>query len=1173
MERFSIREYTCQMRSVDVLKCWPFGPTKIEYIEAFLPTITVKKFKWWTDELDNELTEDLTCPVCFVFKAVSTQELNGHVGKCIVQLAKKENNEMKAKSRGPKKRSIVELFAVAPQVEKVYEDEDVDEDDDDLSNQDDHVKLSAFVQTRLNDKRKRKMKLRDVTLANVSMNLKKKRKNGLKKAREIEAGDISINHKDKLLASKQKCTLNSTRNITSSSHTLGYAKDLVYAISDQKKNQNLKCCSAGKRTKAAGPAKSTLGKQKSVYSFPGILKKHSKVDSGKKSTIDTFLDSSEANWCSINQSNRHVRFSSKDVILGRRMKSVPHDVASLEPNHSAEERDRCVPVNVNRSESTSSINRGDENDVSSFTEKQISDTCLCVEKLNFPRPHVVQEQLLHRPVSSNQVAYCSENLQWLDHGRKVASPDSSSAHPPEFFSMRKMAYKPSLTTPGGENMSVSSTSKAKMISQYRDGPRFNGTCFKDFVTPSPQASSSPHVDKGNWNGYGGVQILPESASEKYPGQILKYHPIPHLSPKELMRSICSPPEMEQRGLMHLGRPKNEDYIGLPLNSHGEYIQLQSSGKGGFNQMMRPAIFTDSSRTMAFCSELPSNQEDHILFSNYDDGPPPEKQCNFLSAKGQAKDNSNFMESFRLGTTSRNDASLDFLRESCHSIYPQKSGIELMNIPSQSNLNDQRWNHTNVTNVHRERHSDIVLGNGTQPTMRLMGKEFSIGKNYSNLHEGKNVWMDNQIMVHHDGDIISNESSRRHFQPDLMMRPGTGKNKKIASSSEIQINMLSQSVFQIVPPDSRFTSVAVGCQTNAVYENACRAFGGVPIPQPYPYYPPENSPAIFSKGSSSHEPFVCERESLPVNQQPVRASSSHNSYQNLSSNFVENCRKVSQPFSPSSAFKFPFLYNDLGEHAQPYNCQSSLKSMTPSLINTTQVNETMIGSFQIYSDAADSHQPRMSSNNFPKTRPVCCKTDASYMHNPLTIQSPLQNGLDLASVARPPPVRPRLLPTSTTNNKREYRLKFKERMKARVCVKDPHNKLTKKKLKSVYSSKPANLSTREILSGGDTTLKAIGDTEIDALERNETPGIHISGDVAKDVIRGLNAIQIGASKAKSGTALTGPVKLTAGAKHTFNPSDCLHGSNSKLTHSKVPFTALSISSAMPLESQPSKIYQL
>ncbi|XP_074357932.1 uncharacterized protein LOC141697443 isoform X2 [Apium graveolens] len=1068
---------------------------------------------------------------------------------------------MKAKSRGPKKRSIVELFAVAPQVEKVYEDEDVNEDDDDLSNEDDHVKLSAFVQTHLDDKRKRKMKLRDVTLANVSMNLKKKRKDGLKKARESDTIDISINHKENLLSLKQKRTLNSTRNSSALSHTLGYAKDLVYASPDQQ-NRNLKCHSAGKRTKASGPAKFTIGKQKSVYSCPSILKKHSKVVSGRKSTIDTFLDSSEANWCAINQSHRHVRFLGKDDILGGRMKPLVHDVDSLETSQSADERGRCVPVDVYKSESTSPINRENENNVSSFTEKQTPEMCLCVDKVKFSRLHVAQEHLIHRPVSSNQAAHCSENLHRLDHGCKFASPDSSSACPPDIFSMRKMAYKPNVTTRGGENMSVSSTSKEKMISQYTDGPRYYGTCFQDLVTPFPQASSSPHVVTENWNGYGGVQILPESSSGRQSGQIFNYHPIPHLSPKELMHSICSPPAMGQRGVMPFGRSKNEDCIGLPLNSHGDYIQLQFSGKGGFSQMMRPAIFTDSSRTSAFCSELPSNQEDHLLFSNYDEGPPPEKQYHFLSAKGQAKDNPNFMESSRSGTTSRTDAS-DFPRE-------HKSGNELMSIPSQSSITDQIWNHSNGRNMYRGRHSDVVLGNGTQPTMRLMGQEFSVGKNYRNLHEGKNFWMDNQIMVHHDGDTISNESSRRNFQPDLMLQPGTGKTKTIASSSEIQLNMLSQSVFQIVPPDSRFTSRAIGCQTNAVYENACRAFGAVPIPRPYPYFPPDNSPAYFNKGSSSQKPFVCEHESLPVNQQPVRASSSSNTYQNLSSNYVENSRKLSQPYSSSSAFKFPFLYNDLGEHSQPYNCQSSLKSMTPSVTKATEVDETMIGSFQLYSDAAESHHPCMSGNNFPKNHPVCCKTDTPYMHNPLTIQSPLQNGPDLASVARPPPIGPRFLPTSTTNNKREYRLKFKERMKARVCVKDPQNKQRKKKPKSVYYSKPASI-TREHVSVGMTTLRAVGDTEIDALERKETPGNQRSDDVANDVIRGLNAIQIGANKAKSGTALTGPVKLTAGAKHIFNPRECLYGNNSKLTHSKVPFTAVS-SSSMPLESQPSKIYQ-
>ncbi|XP_063935851.1 uncharacterized protein LOC108227789 [Daucus carota subsp. sativus] len=1131
MERFSIREYTCQMRSVDVMKCWPFGPTNIEYVQAFLPAITVKKFKWWTDELENELTEDLTCPVCFVFKALSTQELNGHVSRCIVQLGNTENSRMRAKSRMPKKRSIVELFAVAPQVDKVYEDED--EDGDDLSDQDDHVKLSAMIRTRFNEKRNRKMKSRDLTLVNVSMN-SKKRKSGMKKGREADTIDISIDRKDKLLAPKQKRTFNPTENVTASPHILEYAKKLGDA--------------AGKRTKAFGASKLTLGKKKSVFSFHCILKKHSKVVSGKKkSTINTFPDSNEANWCSTNHSNRHVRISGKDDILERRMKSAPHDAVSSETNLLAEERDKFCPLNVDKSKGNSSINREENNEFFSVTEKSTPDTCLCVEKFCFSRPRDSQENLVDRPVASNKFAYYS------DHGYEVASPDSSSACPPGSGSMRKMTYKPSITTRGDENLSMSCTSKAKVISHYVDDPRRDGACFKDCVTSFPQASSSSYVSKENWNACGG-QISPHSASEKYPGQILRYHPIPHLSPKELMHSLCSPSEMEQRSEVHLGRPRNGDYTGLPLNSHGEYIQL-ASGKGGFNQTIRPAIFTDSSRTLAFCTEPPSNQDGQLSFINHDERLPSEKLCHVLSSHGQFKEKPNSMESSSLGTTSGTDASLEF--RSCDPIYPYKSGINLMSLPSQSNRTDQSQNYSNDRNMYPERHPNLILGNGTQPTMRLMGQEFSIGKNYRNSHEGQKVWMDNQIMVHHDGNAISYESSR-HFQQDLMMQRGIEKNKRIASSSEIQIDMLSQSVFQIIPPDSRFSSPSIGCQTNAVYENACRAFGGVPVPQTYPYLPPDYSPAIFNKGSSSQETFVCEHESLPLNHQPVRASSSYNAYQSLSSNYAENSRMLPQPHSTSSAFKFPFLYTDLGEHAQPYNCQSSSKSITSSLLNAAQANESTIGSFQFYSNATDSHHHHcISSNNFQKSQFVRCTTDVPYIHNPLTIQSPLQNGPNLASIARPP-IRPRFLPTSTMNEKREYRLKFKERIKARLCVKDPQSKRTKKK----PGSKPVKLTTPGDMSSGVTVSKLVGDAEIGALERKETTVLDRSGDVAKTII----------SASKPGNPLEGPLKLTAGAKHIFNPSgECMYSSDSKLTHSKVPFTTQS-DSAIPLESHPSKIYR-
>lgn len=90
------------MRSINVLKCWPFDETIDEQtVKSLLPPITVKKFTWWLDELD------FTPP----------------------QKSKKKGETCsKAKLKAPKKRSIVEIFAVAPPVERVTSEEEEEEE-------------------------------------------------------------------------------------------------------------------------------------------------------------------------------------------------------------------------------------------------------------------------------------------------------------------------------------------------------------------------------------------------------------------------------------------------------------------------------------------------------------------------------------------------------------------------------------------------------------------------------------------------------------------------------------------------------------------------------------------------------------------------------------------------------------------------------------------------------------------------------------------------------------------------------------------------------------------------------------------------------------------------------------------------------------------------------------
>ncbi|KAJ0111399.1 hypothetical protein Patl1_01488 [Pistacia atlantica] len=211
-EGFSIREYAAKMRSVDVVKCWPFsgGTDEIiskEDIAPLLPPITVTKFRWWSHELDllrssnnsnssgvenaeakeeNKLVEeeeeklDMVCPICRVFTAATVNAVNAHIDSCLVQASREDRRQMrlaiKAKSRPPKKRSIVEIFAESRQIDKVdVDDDNLDEEDGQLHELD---CTSAEFNFKIEKKKKNKMK--KVKIVNKLTKRKKLKNKSLK---------------------------------------------------------------------------------------------------------------------------------------------------------------------------------------------------------------------------------------------------------------------------------------------------------------------------------------------------------------------------------------------------------------------------------------------------------------------------------------------------------------------------------------------------------------------------------------------------------------------------------------------------------------------------------------------------------------------------------------------------------------------------------------------------------------------------------------------------------------------------------------------------------------------------------------------------------------------------------------------------------------------------------
>lgn len=142
-------------------KCWPFDPKEKH---RSLPSMDVRKFRWWAQELDR-----------------------------------------KVKQRSPKKRSITELFAMAPQITTVEtRSEGPDEDHEEKLNTPDQLARETFtddVEKKKKSKGK-KRKIRSETIAAVeskSDDLKrgeevkqetskerKKRRKKLKKKKKLE---------------------------------------------------------------------------------------------------------------------------------------------------------------------------------------------------------------------------------------------------------------------------------------------------------------------------------------------------------------------------------------------------------------------------------------------------------------------------------------------------------------------------------------------------------------------------------------------------------------------------------------------------------------------------------------------------------------------------------------------------------------------------------------------------------------------------------------------------------------------------------------------------------------------------------------------------------------------------------------------------------------------------
>lgn len=1117
-EGFSIREYASKMRTLDVAKSWPFGGTESDEVKkTSLPPMIFKKFRWWCDELEltrqkqeseralndsksgfveadepgEEKLEMMICPVCRNFSAATVNAVSAHIDSCLALTSREEKRQLRTKSRMPKRRSIVEIFAVAPQIETVAVDDDVVTDeyeDNDWNNVTDATKKTK------NNKKKSVHEMSSVKIASELKRKKRKKSNQEVKEDNFKLSARFATKKEKTHKLKPQAPVLSAENLNGAICKKKLTKDIFDSVSVAKEKLGQKCSFGKKKSEVLKKCKSIL---KLKYHRPdrpldGILKNQVKAISKKKSKI----------WKRQGNSRpleRHVKFSNKDDILGpvkEKDCTKPQSKFSASPSKGqVTEKSKdlsATEMSENEGISTSTETGAEFQPV--IENKELPVICDHVTSLNLMRPDM--DCSLATVKHSSEVSLpLSHDLPEFDQG------NSSSSYNP----FHRLHFTPK------EGYNSTAITDGKLIGQIKDSvPRVSAASS---LSSSKKTLPLPFIDMdGNANGR--IFFPSQKGGENYTGNPLYYQKFSHMSPKELMGSICNLPEWKQK--VEMGSRErfrvDEAFFGLPLNSQGELIQLKSSNKSGFYQLCRPSSL----------SKLPGSSGDHLSAKEkpFVEGETLTDHSNFFPMQSYVKEKRNFPVFDSLPCNTKLQANgktgincLEREREinhRCACVCQRQLDTNSSNIVN----NSCQWcrayeRHTQKgnDNMHQPEKSEISV-KSINSTVRLMGKDVRVGTSSKAVEEGTEnakVWTDKEIISQNcpSNFLLDDSLVKRNIEQEWNFHLSLGKPKQTTADPlnlGIQRNQPSQCGLHlnwqnnIASPNDNFDFSINGNRNSHLHPFSCQ-----PI-----------SPPLFN----STPQFT---ESLNViSQTPLPPLALSNTCQHMRLNPI--MYKQNFPHNPKSAFEFPFSNTESRENNSHFSwLQSSSKSFPPWLLNATEQKEIFIN-------------PQPHSNLL--TGPTSHRSSfLSYLCHPNNSTTRMHN---LLPSGHPPlvPVLPGCKPNSAVSMGFRNRVKVKDRVKSkslRVREADLSNKIKKRPpAKADNSTRPSKIP------------KEYGPIEID-----------------KDGL-GLKSCSGIDSCTVDTVARPGPIKLSAGAKHILKPSQPIHLDNIRPTYSSIPFGAVSSS---------------
>ncbi|XP_010273442.1 PREDICTED: uncharacterized protein LOC104608991 [Nelumbo nucifera] len=1294
---FSIREYTLKMRSIDVTKCWPFGgdgkeKTAKEEMEKLLPPLTYRKYRWWSDELElvrskqvaegsrkvREETEKpvsgaesgfvserpdlgagkagwgaeeekllMICPVCRSFTAATVNAVNAHIDSCLAQASREERRQMrtaaaaaaavKSKTRAPKKRSIVEIFAVAPQIKKAEVDGDGEAEE--MSEEDlDSTKYVEASDTVVKRKRKHKSREEAVALARkLKLKKKKMKKKKIKKTKKNDSGAIDPTKKARLASKKVKISklkVSSAVDFSGQRKVPLHNKRLEKEIQDtgvirKKRPSSMKRLYSRKVMRIPKLIPEQQQNEESTFPVHSILKNRTTVISSQKpSSLGIIQGGNQTNLRRGQQSYRHVRFSGKDDILGPtengcscielpQVQSIEKvfpdvmDAPSLSDNSL--ENDKELPSEIEALEvdgNNEDIEVGIRNGtgfLSKHENKRLADGYGHVSLTTSPSPYKRSWQDKERN-SPNEFVDLNQELQNHDSSHLLGQGNLAASHSLSCVGIPRLSRStpnrglnhPSLETQADVNIRRVPDTGRNLLDPFADSiPRSSAICTLTNIKSSIQSSSSCLATDIEKNGRS--LFMSEDTTQRTNLCVPTYQSFGHLSSRDLMSSICSSVNLKKQRAVFRDKCIDEGFVGLPLNSQGELVPLHSSGKGGYPLKKQNTTMGTSSIFPMHNFIQPKSiiDDSHAKEMHVVESALTKDSLKLFPDKAYQREDPKIPLPSRLGITglpstgSRELHRNDSVRGNNQSSHRLDSDLNLMNISCPGCIQyTPTQNQTGKEQVQVEENRDCGFLLPTQPTMRLMGKDVTVGirnKEVQGFEDGK-IWTDKEIITEQRPATVdsSNSSLNGIFQHELIVHPVSEKsNETVTYSLEPKRSPASQSLFQVKGLEPRSAHSYPDWQTYVTSRNGFSMISRSPGAQLQSFLHPFPSQALPSQTAKSLDPCISGTEPLKMlSQIPASAPTPSNACQHMLLNAQLKC-KQSLECGTASVFHFPFSNKESGEYLQPSCSRNSSRSLPQWLINATQPKVSSLTSARLYPDISAQHHPcTMPGTNFAANLPPYSRPIISYSHNPSTSHPQMQSSSSPPSLAYPPlmPAPPGYRSASFMNTTSRNRIKIKDGKRPKPFrPKGPDHEKKSRKRPASKADDSTEATKRPHLEMQEDAGSLKGLKESVEFNYRHCNRDAAESDACKETtsVTGHCPLEIQEEHTMSsdnyfkldGVSRSGPIKLSAGAKHILKPSQNMDQDNSRPIHSTIPFGVVNTSGIIPeFQKKSAEIYR-